>query len=546
MLKARARKRKAYWTASIVALSYLWLYIRSKLFGRRYWLKRIRKKNAKNAHRLKRTMMELQGLFIKAGQLISTLSNVLPEEFREPLEQLQDHAPPHSYEAISRAIQRELGHPIEEIFERFDRTPMAAASIGQAHRARLNGQEVVVKIQHPEIEELLQLDLSIIEHLVTLFARFMKIKGIEHLYRQVAQMIEEELDYVQEAASMQLVKQSLAHEPNIYVPKVFTAYSSRRVLTIEYCDGVKISDVDQIDAWKLNRYAITETLVHAYCHMILVEGFYHADPHPGNLLINEAGQIILLDFGAVSRISENMREGIPRLLQYGLQQNVDGIVMTLKKLGFISNDGNTVEVALKIAEDIREFADNELNLETLDINQLSPEQVKRAFEIMNIKQMSKIVQIPKDWVLLNRAVVLVGGVVFTLTPSWNPVETLKPYLENQLLGGKAGLARLALDEAKHQLTAAIALPSELRRFLKRATHGRLEVGLRDDPQAAQQILAHTGQQLVWLFAFAIGLYFYLAVERVAADPSWTLFFQIFSIVSFVAFVWTYFRRHTQF
>lgn len=546
MLKASTRKRKAYWTASVVAMSYLWLYFCSKLFGRRYWLKRIRQKNAKNAHRLKKTMMELQGLFIKAGQLISTLSNVLPEEFREPLEQLQDHAPPHSYAAISKALERELGKPIHDIFERFDETPMAVASIGQAHRACLHGQEVVVKVQHPEIDQLLDLDLSIIEHLVTLFARFMKIKGIEHLYRQVAQMIEEELDYVQEAISMQIIKENLAHEPQIYVPKVFTTYSSRRVLTIEYCEGVKISNVTQIEAWNLNRYAITEILVQAYCHMILVNGFYHADPHPGNLLINEAGQIILLDFGAVSKISEGMREGIPRLLQYGLQQNVDGIVMTLKKLGFISNEGNTIDVALRIADDVQEFADNELNLETLDINQLSPEQVKRAFEIMNIKQMSKIVQIPKDWVLLNRAVVLVGGVVFTLTPSWNPVDTLKPYLENELLGGKAGLARLALDEAKQQLTAAAALPTELRRFLKRATHGRLEVGLRPDQASTQQVLAQTGQQLVWLFAFAIGLYFYLAVDRVAADPVWRSFFQVFSGVSFIAFLWNWLRRHSSF
>ena len=543
MLKPSVRKRKAYWTAWRVALSYLWLYARSKVFGRRYWLKRIRRKNAINAQRLKATMMELQGLFIKAGQLISTLSNVLPEEFRGPLEALQDKAPPHRYEAIAQVVERELGRPIAAIFERFDREPIAAASIGQAHRARVGGQEVVVKIQHPQIDQLVQLDLSIIEHLVTLFARFMKIKGIEHLYRQVAQMIEEELDYVQEAISMQTIKQDLAQEPNIYVPQVFAAYSSRRVLTIEYCEGVKINDVAQIEAWQLDRHLITETLVQAYCHMILVKGFYHADPHPGNLLINEAGQLIFLDFGAVSKISNTMREGIPKLLQYGLQQNVDGIVTTLRRLGFIATGGNTMEVALRIVNDVQDFVENELNLETLDVNQLSPEQVRRAFQIVNIKEMSRIVQIPKDWVLLNRAVVLVGGVVYTLTPSWNPVHTLKPYLEHQLMGGKGGLARLALEEARTQLTAATTLPVELKRFLKRANQGRLEVVLRDGQQERSERLGYLGQQVVWLLAFGLGLHFHFNVAQVAADPYWSLFFKSFALVAFLAFWWTYFWRN---
>jgi predicted unusual protein kinase regulating ubiquinone biosynthesis (AarF/ABC1/UbiB family) len=257
MQKASVRRRKAYWTATRVGLSYLWLYLRSKIFGQQYWQKRIRHKNSANAIRLKNTMLELQGLFIKAGQLISTLSNVLPDEFRGPLEELQDQAPPHSYEVISKVIQRELGKPIEAIYSRFDIEPIAAASIGQAHRANLNGKEVVVKIQHPEIDQLAHIDLTIIERIVRLFARFMKIKGIEHLYEQVEQMIEEELDYVQEAVSMQIIKQNLSHEAFIYVPEVYTAYSSKRVLTIEYCDGVKINDVLQLDEWGLSRSALT-------------------------------------------------------------------------------------------------------------------------------------------------------------------------------------------------------------------------------------------------------------------------------------------------
>ncbi|MGH1335347.1 MAG: ABC1 kinase family protein [Aureispira sp.] len=541
MQKASVRSIKAYWTATRVGLSYLWLYLRTKIFGPQYWKDHIRQKNTINANRLKNTMLELQGLFIKAGQLISTLSNVLPEEFRGPLEELQDQAPPHSYEVISQVIERELGQSIETIYDRFDIKPIAAASIGQAHRASLNGKEVVVKIQHPEIDQLAHVDLTIIERIVRSFARFMKIKGIEHLYEQVEKMIEEELDYFQEAISMQRIKQNLAGEDSIYIPEVYTAYSSKRVLTMEYCEGVKINNLVQLDQWDINRSALTENLVRIYCQMIFVDGFYHADPHPGNILVNEAGQIILLDFGAVSKLSPEMKQGIPSLLQYVLEQNVDEMVRLLKRLGFIADGEAAGQIARRLLDDVQNFVDNELQIETLNIQEISPEQLRMALQLVNIKEMTQIMQIPKDWVLLNRAVVLVGGVVFTLTPEWNPVNTLKPYLEEELLGGKAGMAKIALHSLKQQLNAATTLPTEMQKFLKRANHGRLEIEVRDMKDHFSR-LQRIGQQLVWLIAFGMctAFYFWLAPQSIYSN--WAIFFQGGSAFSFLAFLWSSIRR----
>lgn len=541
MQKASVRRRKAYWTATRVALSYFWLYLRARIFGPKYWSDRIRHKNSVNANRLKNTMVELQGLFIKAGQLISTLSNVLPEEFRGPLEELQDKAPPHSYEVISKVIQRELGKPIEAIYGRFDIEPIAAASIGQAHRANLNGKEVVVKIQHPEIDQLAHIDLTIIEKIVRSFARFMKIKGIEHLYKQVEQMIEEELDYVQEAVSMQIVKQNLSHEEFVYVPEVYTAFSSKRVLTVEYCEGVKINDTIQLDNWGVSRATLTENLVRIYCQMILVDGFYHADPHPGNILVNEAGQIILLDFGAVSKLSPEMKQGIPTLLQFILQQNIDEVVRLLRRLGFIAEGEVAGQIAKRLLDDVQDFIDNELEIETINLHDISPDQLRMALQLVNIKEMTQIMQIPKDWVLLNRAVVLVGGVVFTLTPEWNPINTLKPYLEDELLGGKAGMAKIALNSLKQQAYAATTLPTEMQKFLKRANHGRLEVEVRDIRTHFYR-LQQIGQQIVWLFAFGMCTSFYVWLMPQREYLYLAIFFQVLAVFSFLAFVWTYLRR----
>jgi len=234
MQKAGTRRRKAYWVFFKVSLSYLWLFLVSKIRGKAYWSTRIKKVNKRSAERIKNVMLDLQGLFIKFGQLISTLSNILPEEFRAPLEALQNDVPAHSFSQMELAIKKELGKLPKDIFTSIDPKPLAAASIGQVHRAKIGGKEVIVKIQHPQIEELVLVDLSIIKKIVRMVARFMKIKGIEHLYQQVEQMIEEELDYLQEAQSMQLIKKNLANEPLIYIPIVYEQYSSKRVLTMEY------------------------------------------------------------------------------------------------------------------------------------------------------------------------------------------------------------------------------------------------------------------------------------------------------------------------
>jgi len=365
-------------------------------------------------------------------------------------------------------------------------------------------------------------------------AFFMKIKGIEHLYQQVEQMIEEELDYCQEAESMQVIKQNLKEEKRVYIPDVYKQYSSKRVLTIEYCEGVKISDVTQIKAWGVDLGILAEDFVRVYCQMILIDGFYHADPHPGNVLVNEQGQIVLIDFGAVATLSSGMKEGIPKLIKYMIQQDAEEMVKILRKLGFIGQGKDTEKVVTKLIDDIQDFVENELQLETLNMQDLSEEQLRKALKLINIKEMTQIIQIPKDWVLLNRTVVLVGGVVFLLKPDWNPVETLKPYLEEQLIGGKGGFANLLLDAVKVQANALLTLPVETQKAFKRLHQGKVEIEVKNLEKGFGQIQM-IGQQLVWLLAFIAAIYFYLRIDSTSAYPSLSILFQFFGTVSFLGF-----------
>lgn len=542
MYNAARRRRKAYWVSLKVAFSYLWLYLNSKIRGNTYWDKNCTRIHKMNALRVKDVMLDLQGLFIKCGQLISALSNVLPQEFREPLEELQDNTTPHPFRQMEQVIEQELGKKSKDIFTKIDPKPLAAASIGQVHRALLEGKEVIVKIQHPEIDKIVRVDLDIIKKIVKLVARFMKIKGIEHLYEQVSQMIEEELNYVQEAESMQLIKQNLASDLNIYIPKVYKNYSSKKVLTIEYCEGTKISNLEQLEAWGHNLELLSDTLVKAYCQMVLVDGFYHADPHPGNVLVNKEGHIILIDFGAVAQLSPQMKDGIPKLIECIIKQDAEEMVKILRKLGFIAHGEDATKIAESLIDKVQDFVHNELQLENLNVQDITPEQFKKAFQLINIQEMTQIMQIPKDWVLLNRAIVLVSGVTYLLHPNWNPIHTLRPYIQQQLMGSDGGFAQMIVKTVRAQLNTVIALPADLQKVLRKANKGKLEF---KNEQIEKELkgIRNIGQQLIWILFFFASIYFYMDLKA-DNDGELSYLFEVTALLSLIAFIWTFLRRNT--
>jgi predicted unusual protein kinase regulating ubiquinone biosynthesis (AarF/ABC1/UbiB family) len=543
MLQAGRRRRKAYFTFFRVGLSYFNLWMCSKIRGKAYWNRRLPSVHQRNAERVRATIHHLQGLFIKFGQLISTLSNVLPTEFRAPLESLQDNVPPHSFQNMAATIQREFGVAPDQMFDSIDEQPIAAASIGQVHRGKIGDKEVVVKIQHPTIDNLVAVDLYIIKKIVGWGARILKIKGIEHLYKQVEQMIEEELDYTLEAQSMQQIKKNLQADARIYIPEVYTTHSSKKVLTLEYCEGVKISDVAQIQAWGFSLESYSKLLVEVYCNQILRDGFYHADPHPGNLLVNRKGQLVFLDFGAVAHLSDTMKAGIPLLLESLLKQDTQSIVRMLRKLGFVAPGNDITQLVEKLVDDVQDFVYNELQLDNLNVQNISPEQFRKGLKLINIRALTQIVQIPKDWVLLNRAVVLVGGVIFTLSPDWNPVESIQPYMKQHLRNARGSLLEVLLQSVKSQLRLLNTLPAELQKALKKINRGKLTFE-HEAMQYELKSIRLLGQQLVWLLLGVASIYFYLDTRQSNADFAY--YFQLGGIVSFSLFCWAFIRSKYRF
>ena len=478
------RKYKAYKTALVVTLSYLKLNLVSKILGKKYYKKRIQALHLKNANRVKDTILELQGLFIKIGQLISILSNVLPDEFREPLESLQDKIPARSYAEVEQTIIRELGKTPNEIFTTFNKEPLAAASIGQVHRATLDGREIVVKVQHLNIPVTSKADLVILKNLVRIHAFFMDMKGLDHLYEQVKQMVSDELDYKREANSMNVIRENLQEEVDlrVIIPEVFEEYSTKRVLVTEFCEGVKIGEVAQLDSWEIDRADLAQRLLELYCKMVLIDGFYQADPHPGNILVNSAGDICLLDYGATARLTETTKTAIPELLEAVLKDNTENMVKALKKMGFLA-DGKEAEIMMEnLIEVFRRFLLDEVELNGMNFKEIKLKSglgaITNIISQVDIRDVSDTVQIPKDYVLLYRAAVLLLGVSFQIAPELNPIDIVKPYIEKNLVSKKDTLKTLVVNTLKGQLTTALALPQDLHRFLKDTSRGETEVKIK--------------------------------------------------------------------
>lgn len=494
-INSKQRLKRATRLVNQILRGYVWLFLLQKILGRRYYEKRIHALHEKNALKVKELILDLKGLFTKVGQLLSVMSNVLPEAYAEILESLQDHAPPTSFSNTRTTIEKELGEPIEQLFDSFDEEPIASASIGQVYKAKLKtGETVAVKVQHKDIEELAAMDLDIIEKLVKRISFFLRINGIDHVYKQVRIMVEEELDYTREAQSMVEIGKNLTEFPDIIVPKLYSAYSSAKIITCSFHHGVKITQTEKLKAWNINPQELSERLVTAFCKMILEDGFYHADPHPGNVLVNENGEIILLDFGATAELNETMRKEIPVIIQHIIRKDTPKIIRSLQKMGFLGNDASSKEVATKLVEALTEFVQNEIKIDNLNLKNVSFEDIRgssldKLRQEISIKSLTSTMQVPKDWILLERAIILIHGISISIAPDFNPMDTVKPYLKKVVLSN-GGLKTLVVDTIKQQLAALVQLPSELNQFLTRANNGDLEVKVQNKDARKFYALGH--------------------------------------------------------
>ncbi len=483
MQTVRFRFLYAYASTARIFWSYTWLWCLKKVFGAERMAQYSQRTQERNAQRILKSILKLKGLYIKVGQMISIMTTFLPAPLTQALEGLQDKVPARPYEDIEKRIVEEFSKTPLELYKTFDPQPLASASLGQVHVASLpDGTKVAVKVQYPEIEETLRIDLKILRRIFGFLHLIFPNYGLKQTYEEVAVIVRQELNFKQEGKNLETIQDNFKEEPDFLFSKVYWEYSTERVLTLEFMEGVKISNLEQLKALQVNPTEVASKIIHAYCKQIFIDGIYHADPHPGNFLVQQGPKIIMMDFGATARISENMRRGTAKFIEGIIRRDNNIISRAMKDMGFIAKEKNE-EVFDRIVEF---FYDRLKDIKLEDVKNLNLKEMGKIEDLIEFKKLDvsfkdllETFNVPKDWALLERALILLYGLTSHLDPNFNPLNIIISYAEQFVLGGDKKLGDVVLEAVKEVALSYLRLPSELHRTLRRLNQGEIEFIIRN-------------------------------------------------------------------
>jgi ubiquinone biosynthesis protein len=423
--------------------------------------------------RLRLALEELGPTFIKLGQLLSTRPDILSQAYIVELSKLQDKVPPVATEAIETQIERELGYPVAELFAEFSPTPLAAASIAQVHRGRLtSGETVVVKVRRPDIERQIQTDIDILMSLAFLVERHLASGSVINpvgLVKEFRRTISREMNFIREGHTIERFRDNFADDPTVYIPKLYREYSGETVLTLEFVDGIKVSDFERLRAAGHDLRTIARRGADALLQQVLVHGFFHGDPHPGNIFILPDNIVCFVDYGMVGRLDRELRLRIAELLTSVLERDVDRLISTLLYSGELVDEIRLPELKKALSDFIDDYY--EIPLEEINAGKLLTEFVELLIQFR--------IRFSPDLMLLAKALITIEGIGRQLDPEFNMVAHIRPFMTRLLRerASPANLYRIGTLLLQDYGALLKFLPRDLKELITRLNRNKFKIDL---------------------------------------------------------------------
>jgi predicted unusual protein kinase regulating ubiquinone biosynthesis (AarF/ABC1/UbiB family) len=493
------------WRFVLTWLFYLWLDQQAWSYGGQPTPERKAKRRRARAIWIRETLLHLGPTFIKVGQFFSTRADLFPSEYVEELSKLQDQVPAFGYEQVATIVQQELGKPIEQIYSYFDPTPLAAASLGQVHRAKLkSGEEVVVKVQRPGLVRLFTIDLEIGRGVAEFFQHHTPWGGAGRdwigIYEECRRTLWEEVDYLNEGRNADTFRRNFRDMPQIAVPKVYWRYTSPRLLTLEYLPGIKISDYEALSAAGLDRKALARLGAEAYLRQLLKDGFFHADPHPGNIAVKPDGTLIFYDFGMMGRLRPGIKEKLADMLAAVVAKNADQVVALLVELGVLVPTADLAPVRRSVQYLLDHFLDKPFSskLDEISVAAISEDLYELAYE--------QPFRFPATFTFVLRALTTLEGLGKGLDPEFNFIEVAKPFAE-ELMNSSHPERETLLAQVSRQAveftSTSLSLPRRLETALSKLEQGELRLRVRSsETERLLRQLNSTGWGTTYAVLFA--------------------------------------------
>lgn len=421
--------------------------------------------------RIRLALEELGGTFIKLGQILSARRDLLPDGLVDELEKLQDEVPPRPYSEVEQVIEAELGAGPEQVFAAFEHDAVAAASIAQVHFAKLrSGEEVAVKVQRPEVAEQMETDFEILLNMAGLLERsvsWARQQSASDVVREFMQTTRDEMDFTLEGRNADRFRDNFADEPGVHIPKIYWEHTTKRVLTLERISGTKLDDLETIEAKGLDRKQIARRGAELYLKQVLEHGFFHADPHRGNIFIEDDGRIAFVDFGMVGRIDEHLREQMADLFVGVVRRDTDAIIDAVLSIGLAPDGVDRRAMSRDISRAVSKYYG-------LPVQQLRAAEIVR--EMMALAQKYRV-RIPADFALAAKTVAILDGIGRELDPSFNIAEVAQPFA-GEMIRRRLSPGRLVSDlvaDARDARRLLRYVPGGLANLLDLVQSGRLTV-----------------------------------------------------------------------